>query len=355
MPAGERALRVVAGGSLQPSRPDPRAEGGCRRRRTPDDPRASRGGDGADRHRRPVSRDQRRDARPGADGGFRLPDRWTGGRAPAGACGHRRGRPASRSAGSATISNRPAACAPSRWPKACRSISTTGNFASRARVERSSRRRTSRASARTSSRPSARTLLRGRTITAEDRIMAAPVAVISEPLAEQLFPGTEPIGERVTVTLDESREQEFTIVGVTADFATSQLTTDAAADPAAAAGLSTSCEGGAAPTVHLIARGAPGDEPKLKVGAGECASRAGRRAVARRWRSPASSPGRSMVEKSMGDLISESTAVGSRRRSRADPRGARHRRRRGLHGGDAHARDRRSDGAGLDAPARVPA
>ena len=69
-------------------------------------------------------------------------------------------------------------------------------------------------------------LLRGRTITAEDRIMAAPVAVISEPLAKQLFPATEPIGERVTVTLEESREQEFTIVGVSADFATSQLTTE---------------------------------------------------------------------------------------------------------------------------------
>ena len=69
------------------------------------------------------------------------------------------------------------------------------------------------------------TLLRGRTITAEDRMMATPVAVISEPLAAQLFPGKEPIGEHVTVTLDEAREEEFTIVGVTADFATSQLTT----------------------------------------------------------------------------------------------------------------------------------
>ena len=69
-------------------------------------------------------------------------------------------------------------------------------------------------------------LLRGRTITADDRIVAAPVAVISEPLAAQLFPGAEPIGERVTLTLEESREQEFTIVGVSADFATSQLTTE---------------------------------------------------------------------------------------------------------------------------------
>ena len=69
-------------------------------------------------------------------------------------------------------------------------------------------------------------LVRGRTITAEDRLMAAPVAVISQPLAERLFPGSEPIGEQVTVTLEESREQAFTIVGVSADFATSQLTTE---------------------------------------------------------------------------------------------------------------------------------
>ena len=47
-------------------------------------------------------------------------------------------------------------------------------------------------------------LVRGRTITLEDRIMAAPVAVISEPLARRLFPDTEPIGERLTLTLEES-------------------------------------------------------------------------------------------------------------------------------------------------------
>ena len=69
-------------------------------------------------------------------------------------------------------------------------------------------------------------LVRGRTITAEDRLMAAPVAVISEPLAAATVSGRrEPIGERVTIALEEGREQEFTIVGVTADFATSQLTT----------------------------------------------------------------------------------------------------------------------------------
>ena len=56
--------------------------------------------------------------------------------------------------------------------------------------------------------------------------MASPVAVSSEPLARQLFPGTEPIGKQVTVTLEETRDEQFTIVGVTADFATSQLTTE---------------------------------------------------------------------------------------------------------------------------------
>ena len=130
------------------------------------------------------------------------------------------------SGGFATISNRPAAFARWPWPRACRLTSTSGSFASRARMTRSSSQHRSRASARISSRPSARRSLRGRTITAEDRIMAAPVAVISEPLAAQLFPATEPIGERVTVTLEEGREQEFTIVGVSADFATSQLTTE---------------------------------------------------------------------------------------------------------------------------------
>ena len=56
VPGRERALRLVAGGSFQPSQPDSRAEGGCRRRRTPDHSRASHRGDGADRHRRAISR-----------------------------------------------------------------------------------------------------------------------------------------------------------------------------------------------------------------------------------------------------------------------------------------------------------
>ena len=149
-------------------------------------------------------------------------------------------------------------------------------------------------------------LLRGRTITAEDRVTAAAVAVISEPLAEQLFPATEPIGERVKVTLEEGREQEFTIVGVTADFATSQLTTER-------------------PQILL-----PLPDPSLASiaanRASDCARRAGRRAELKAALEtalrelgveplpgvafPGIVTGQDLVEKSLGDLVSESMAVG---------------------------------------------
>ena len=145
------------------------------------------------------------------------------------------------------------------------------------------------------------TLLRGRTITLEDRVMASPVAVISEPLARQLFPGTEPIGERVTVSLDASREEEFTIVGVTADFATSQLTSERPQILLPLPDL-------LAPTMQLIARGAPGDEPKLKAALETALRELGVEAL------PGEVfhgivTGQDLIDKSLGDLVSESIAV----------------------------------------------
>ncbi len=69
-------------------------------------------------------------------------------------------------------------------------------------------------------------------------------------------------------------------MGVTADFATSQLTT---ARPQILLPLPEALT----PTVFLIARGAPGDEPKLKAPwRPSSASWASRRCLA--WRSPAS-------------------------------------------------------------------
>lgn len=166
------------------------------------------------------------------------------------------------------------------------------------------------------------TLLRGRTITAEDRLTSAPVAVISDPLARLLFPAGEPIGERLTVTLDESREQAFTIVGVSADFATSQLTTerpqlllplaDSPAGAAASAAASAAAAGDAAQprpsTLHLIARGAPGDEPKVEAALETALRELGVEAL------PGVAfagivTGKDLVDKSVADLIAESTAV----------------------------------------------
>ena len=144
--------------------------------------------------------------------------------------------------------------------------------------------------------------MRGRTITADDRTNAAAVAVISQPLADLLFPGREPIGERVKVSVEEAREEEFTIVGVTADFATSQLTT---IRPQILLPLPETLPR----SVFLIARGAPGDEPKLKAALETSLRELGVEALPG-VAFPGIVTGQDMLDKSIGDLIAEGTAVG---------------------------------------------
>jgi len=102
--------------------------------------------------------------------------------------------------------------------------------------------------------------------------------------------------------LEASREQEFTIVGVSADFATSQLTTER---PQILLPLPESLT----PTVFLIARGAPGDEPKLQAALETALRELGVEALPG-VAFPGIVTGQDLVDKSMGDLISESTAVG---------------------------------------------
>lgn len=99
-------------------------------------------------------------------------------------------------------------------------------------------------------------LLRGRSITAADRGAAARVAVISEPLAAKIFPPGEAVGGQLMLALDEGREEAFTVIGVSADFATSQLTT---ARPQVLLPLPEQ----PASAVYLIARGAASDEGRL--------------------------------------------------------------------------------------------
>jgi predicted permease len=145
-------------------------------------------------------------------------------------------------------------------------------------------------------------LLRGRTITAEDRVGAGRVAVISQPLATLLFPAREAMGERVIVTLEDLREEEFTVIGVSADFATSQLTT---LRPQIMLPLPESFGS----TVHLIARGAPGDEPRLRAALEAALPDLGVEPLPG-VAFPGIVTGQDLVEKSVQDLIAESTAVG---------------------------------------------
>jgi predicted permease len=145
-------------------------------------------------------------------------------------------------------------------------------------------------------------LLRGRTITAEDGAMSAPVAVISNVLAQQLFPGAEAVGAKVRFTLDDAREQEATVVGVTNDFATSQLTTTRLQ-------VLLPMPETMAPTVHLIVRGAAGDEPKLKSALETALRELGVEPLPG-VAFPGIVTGLEMTQKSIGDLISESIAVG---------------------------------------------
>lgn len=68
-------------------------------------------------------------------------------------------------------------------------------------------------------------LLAGRTIDANDREGAERVVVVSEPLARQLFPTGDPLGERVVFALPGAERQTYTVVGVSADLVSTQMST----------------------------------------------------------------------------------------------------------------------------------
>ena len=143
-------------------------------------------------------------------------------------------------------------------------------------------------------------LLRGRGITAEDRAAARRVVIISEPLAARLFAGHDAIGERLTFALAEGRQEEFTVIGVTADFATSQLTTDRPQMLLPLPEKPTSA-------VYVIARGAAADETRLT----SAFENVGRDFGLEFLPSGAGAfrgivTGRDLVEKSLNDVVAES-------------------------------------------------
>ncbi len=145
-------------------------------------------------------------------------------------------------------------------------------------------------------------LLRGRTISADDRLSDARVAVISQPLADLLFPDGEPVGQTVSTTLEEGKEVDYTVIGVSADFATSQLTTER---PQILLPLPEELT----PSVFVIVRGAPGDEPQLKAALESALRELGVQPLPGEV-FPGIVTGQNLIDKSLGDLVSESTAVG---------------------------------------------
>jgi predicted permease len=65
-------------------------------------------------------------------------------------------------------------------------------------------------------------LLAGRSIDASDGAGAEPVVLLSEPLARQLFPTVDPLGQRVAFALSGDERQTYTVVGVTTDLVSTQ-------------------------------------------------------------------------------------------------------------------------------------
>jgi putative ABC transport system permease protein len=105
-------------------------------------------------------------------------------------------------------------------------------------------------------------LLRGRGFTADDGAGAEMVTVISKALAGRLFPdadAAEALGKRLTFGVDEKTPYTLTIVGVSGDFPTSQMSTEREQ-------LLLPLAQHPSPTLFLIARSVPG-EPPMKLNA----------------------------------------------------------------------------------------
>jgi predicted permease len=118
-------------------------------------------------------------------------------------------------------------------------------------------------------------LIRGRQFGVDDRVGAEDVAIVSKPLAERLFPDADPVGKRVTFGPGEKTERTLTIVGVTADFPTSQMSTDRAQLLLPLAqypdvlrdSVGVNDDRGGSATLMLVTRSVPGEQPKAMTAA----------------------------------------------------------------------------------------
>jgi ABC-type antimicrobial peptide transport system permease subunit len=115
-------------------------------------------------------------------------------------------------------------------------------------------------------------LLRGRRFTVDDGAGAERVTIVSKALADRLVPGGDVIGKTLMFGDNPTTRLALTIVGVTADFPTAQMSTPReqlllplAQHPGASwDAVAVNDDMGGAPHVMLVARSAPG-EPAEKL------------------------------------------------------------------------------------------
>jgi predicted permease len=113
------------------------------------------------------------------------------------------------------------------------------------------------------------TLLRGRGFSADDQAGTELVTIISKTLAEKLFPNTEAgqaIGKRLIFGNDEKTTQTITVVGVSGDFPTTQMS-------AAREQLLLPLAQQPSQELFLIARSMPGEPPQKMIATLENAER----------------------------------------------------------------------------------
>jgi putative ABC transport system permease protein len=124
-------------------------------------------------------------------------------------------------------------------------------------------------------------LLTGRDFTDRDSTGSEKVTIISQPLANKLFPSAgapEAIGKRLTfgVAAKDTPAQILTIIGVTADFPTSQMSTEREqlllplaqrSSSSSPNSITTDESGNRLPDLMLIARSASGERPEKIIAA----------------------------------------------------------------------------------------
>ena len=148
-------------------------------------------------------------------------------------------------------------------------------------------------------------LLAGRTIDANDREGSERVVVLSQPLAQQLFPSGDPIGQRVAFAVGGDQPQTYTVVGVSADLVSTQM-----GNPRPQLFLALAQQPASA--VLVIARGAPSD-PAMRD-AFENAIAEGLRAAPERTEPGVVFreiiTGEGLIENSQSDLLTSSGVAG---------------------------------------------